>query len=65
MTRCTWPGAPRDGKSVAVLFRAEGEAPRIRASLDVPEGVLLQFAPKGSYRLEHTLEYYRWLLAGR
>jgi len=27
---------------------------------DVPPGVLLQFGPKGSYRLEHTLEFYEW-----
>eukprot|EP00969_Alexandrium_andersonii_P306174 13534672-Alexandrium_andersonii.AAC.1 len=25
----------------------------------------VQFAPKGSYRLEHTAEYYDWILEGR
>ena len=63
MTRTAYPRLPADGKTIAVMFRVgEGDGREIRRKLRVPPGVLLQFAPKGSYRLEHTLEYYDWIL---
>ena len=63
MTRTMWPWLVDDGKDLAVMFRAEGEDHSVlRSRLEVPERTLLQFAPKGSYRLEHTLEYYKWIL---
>ena len=35
----------------------------MREKLDhIPEGVLVQFGPKGSYRLSHTLDFYEWLV---
>eukprot|EP00969_Alexandrium_andersonii_P026142 1141196-Alexandrium_andersonii.AAC.1 len=27
--------------------------------------MLVQFAPKGSYRSEHAIEHYAWILEGR
>ena len=63
MTRTMWPCLIDDGKDLAVMFRAEGEEHSVlRSRLVVPERTLLQFAPKGSFRLEHTLEYYEWVL---
>jgi len=35
----------------------------MREKLDhIPEGVLVQFGPRGSYRLEHTIDFYEWLV---
>ena len=63
MTRTMWPQLIDDGKDLAVMFRADGEDHSIiQSRLKVPERTLLQFAPHGSYQLEHTLEYYRWIL---
>ena len=63
MTRTMWPQLLDDGKDLAVMFRADGEDhSTIRSRLKVPPRTLLQFAPKGSYQLQHTLEYYRWIL---
>lgn len=62
MARTAFPGLPADGKSIAVMFKVgEGTGESIRRSVRVPRGVKLQFAPKGSYRLEHTVEYYEWM----
>ena len=36
-------------KRIGVLFRNKGSGERIRAGLEVPDDVLLQFGPKGSY----------------
>ncbi len=55
MTRCRWPCPPRDGKELAILFKAKGSGERIREDLHVPEGVLLQFQERGSYRLLDVL----------
>eukprot|EP00969_Alexandrium_andersonii_P064544 2842727-Alexandrium_andersonii.AAC.1 len=67
MTRTAWPSMPRGGKDIAVLFKVAGDEPgkQLRKTLRAPESCLLQFAPKGSYRLQHTPEYYRWLLPNR
>eukprot|EP00969_Alexandrium_andersonii_P008265 359759-Alexandrium_andersonii.AAC.1 len=65
MTRCTWPRPANDEKSVAVLFRVEGDGSKVRTTLRPPPGMLVQFAPKGSYRLGHAIEYYDWILEGR
>ena len=64
MTRCAWPKLrTQDSKRYAVMFKADGEDhSTLRRSLQMPPGVLLQFGPKGSYRLEHTLEFYDWLV---
>jgi len=41
-------------------YHAEGTE-AMRANIgEVPEGVLLQFAPKGSYQLKHTMDFYKW-----
>ena len=62
MTRCRWPTPPQDNKEIAVLFRASGGGARIRAGLHVPDGVLMQFQEKGSYRLHDVLAYLEWIL---
>ena len=61
MTRTAYPRLPADGKDMAILFRAK-KGTTIRKALRVPESVFLQFAPNGSYQLEHTKEFYKWLL---
>ena len=59
MTRWCWPKRPLgDKKKIAVLFRGTGK----NNGLEVPPNVLLQWGPKGSYRTEHTHEYYDWIL---
>ena len=40
----------------------EGTGEYLRRSLRVPACVKLQLSPKGSFRLEHTVEYYEWML---
>jgi len=46
---------------VAVLFRAAGgTGSTMRKRLRTPDSTLLQFAPKGSYRLENLLEFFKW-----
>ena len=62
MTRCRWPTPPADGKELAILFKAAGSGAIIRQGLSVPEGVLLQFQEKGSYRLADCLVYLEWIL---
>ena len=62
MTRCRWPTPPSDGRELGILFRASGGGSRIREHLDTPEGVLLQFQERGSYRLRDVLEYLDWIL---
>ena len=57
MTRCAWPAPPTEGKEIAILFKASGGGERIRENLQVPQGVLLQFQEKGSYRLPDVLAY--------
>ena len=61
-TLVEWPRplARANGKKLAVLFKGVGT--RLRDDLVVPDGVLLQFGPKGSYRVEQNLEYYKWLV---
>ena len=60
MTRCRWPTPPAD--DLAVLFGAASGGARIRETLRVPPGVLLQFQVKGSYRQPDVLEYMEWIL---
>ena len=62
MTRCRWPTPPADGKELGILFRAAGGGARIRETLRVPPGVLLQFQDRGSYRLPDVLHYMEWIL---
>ena len=62
MTRCRWPQPPRDGKALAILFKAAGGGARIRENLRVPDGALLQFQEKGSYRLADVHEYLEWII---
>ena len=62
MTRCTWP-RPRhrqDKKLCAVMLKGVGT--KLREQVPVPEDVLLQFAPKASYRIDTTIEFYKWLV---
>ena len=54
------PHARAMGKRLAVMFKGVGT--RLREELVTPPGVLLQFSPKGSYRSEQNLEYYKWLV---
>jgi len=54
------PHARAMGKRLAVMFKGVGT--RLREELVTPPGVLLQFGPKGSYRSEQNLEYYKWLV---
>ena len=62
MTRCAWPAPPTDGKEIAILFKAKGGGERIRETLRVHPGVLLQFQERGSYRLPDVLAYIAWIL---
>ena len=65
MTTCgswyVW-GDPARPPPIAVMFRADGDGSRIRQALFPHENVCLQFAPKGSYRVEHVLEWLEWVL---
>jgi len=65
MTRTAWPDLPDDGKGIAVCFKARSGV-QIRRDMEaagsLPNDVLLQFGPCGSYRLEQKLEYYKWLI---
>ncbi len=45
---------------LGVLFKTKGKGEKIRADLTVPPDVLLQFAPKGSYRMENVVEFLNW-----
>ena len=74
MTTCpSWKLEPGDGvratadgvSGIAVLFRvATGEncTHRVRGKCLGSENMLVQFAPKGSYRVEHVLRYLDWSL---
>ena len=59
------PGAAEMAPPIAVLFRAGSGASgvQMRKRLKVPADTLLQFAPKGSYRLGNMLEYFEWAFA--
>ncbi len=50
-------GSPR---KLAICFKAAGSGERIRQELEVPDNVLLQFGPKGSYRVKQVLELLEW-----
>ena len=67
-TRTRWPALPNDNKSISILFRGK----TARSLLDenghpliAPDGVLLQYGPKGSYRDDTNLDYYRWTLGDK
>lgn len=46
---------------IAVMFRSASEnGERMRQGLRVPANVLLQFAPRGSYRLDNVDSFLRW-----
>jgi hypothetical protein len=46
---------------IGILFRAAGGAnSRLRGRLRAPDGTLVQFAAKGSYRLQNMIEFFRW-----
>ena len=47
---------------LGVMFRCESGGAQLMEALapDVPEGVLLQLAPKGSFRLPQLLEFLAW-----
>ena len=64
MTSCvSWSVTKPPG--LAVLFRYEGaEDSKVRASVVARRRGLVQWAPKGSYRLLHVLEYLKWAIGG-
>ena len=47
-----------DSRRLAVLFKAGPEC--FKRDLRTPEGVLVQAAPKGSYRVPDVLDYIKW-----
>jgi hypothetical protein len=56
-----YPRPPADGKTLWLLFKAQsGES--IRRNLFVPDSALLQFGPRGSYRMETNVAYYKWIV---
>jgi len=57
----SWPPPVAEPPKVCVLFRAKSGA-RIRAGLDHPEWMLIQFQENGSYRSENVVEAIRWAL---
>ena len=62
MTSCvSWTVTRPPG--LAVLFRHDGkEGSKVRASVVAGRRGLVQWAPKGSYRLLHVLEYLKWAI---
>ena len=62
MTRCVWLEPPKDGQETAILIKAKGGGECVRDDLRVPDGVLLQFQERGSYRLPDVLAYISWIL---
>ena len=64
MTSCvSWTVTKPPG--LAVLFRYDGaEGSKVRASVVAGRRGLVQWAPKGSYRLLHVLEYLKWAIGG-
>ncbi|CAE7467252.1 pip [Symbiodinium sp. CCMP2592] len=55
---CRRSNGSGDPRNIAVLFKAETD--RIKTALDVPNGCLVQCGPKGSYRVEHVLDFLKW-----
>ena len=67
-TRCRWPALPNDDKSIAILVKGKTERSLLDENghpLIAPDGVLLQYGPKGSYRDDTNLDYYRWTLCDK
>ena len=64
MTSCvSWTVTKPPG--LAVLFRYDGaEGSKVRASVVAGRRGLVQWAPKGSYRLLHVLESLKWAVGG-
>ena len=65
MTTCpSWHINNETGRPppIAVMFRVASEGARIRSQLHPHEDVLLQFSPKGSYRVEHVIEWLEWVI---
>ena len=62
MTSCpSWTVDSPPG--LAVLFRHSGVEPsRVCRGMDARSNGLVQWAPKGSYRLLHVLEYLKWAI---
>ena len=52
----------RSPRRLGILFRCESGGSQLKEMLSphVPDGVLLQLAPKGSYRLQQLLEFLEW-----
>lgn len=55
---------PPDGQPppLAILFKGSRAAPRLRAQLDAPPWLLLQFQERGSYRAEDVVDALEWSL---
>ena len=61
MTTCDSGAGDGESCSIGILFRTQGSSgERIAASLRKRREALLQFAPKGSYRFEHVMEFLEW-----
>ena len=62
MTSCpSW--MVRKPPGLAILFRHDGSMDgRVTRSVARGPNSLVQWAPKGSYRLAHCLEYFRWAI---
>lgn len=58
--RCQYPTRLNDNKHGAILLAATDNMSRNRIQYDVtaPDGFIVQYAPKGSYRLNQNLEYF-------
>ena len=63
-SRCQYPARLNDGKHGAILIKGSEnlQANQLQHDLLVPDGFLLQFAPRASYRLNQNLDYYRWIV---
>lgn len=58
---CARSSGSGDPRRLAVCFKAQsGEHIRARWGEEIPSDTLLQFAPKGSYRVEHIVEFLEW-----
>ena len=61
-SRTQWPNRRKDNKHFALLLKGEGSKLREELVHALPDGVLLQFGPFGSYRSDTNVAFYDWVV---
>ena len=63
-TRTQWPKRRKDRRHAAILIKGSDDMNRNQKQHDLTcsEGFYLQFGPKGSYRNNSNVDFYRWLV---